>query len=517
MSNQQTDLVFLIAENSPPRKLIEYLNKKNFSTRTCLSVTQAYEEIKSLACPILIIYDEGQNKACEDLVLELSQEERLFTFPLVISTKLAEQHNSLLERDFELTATINQPCPISGFVSAIIEISSNLERMAAESSIIASEEAPRSNEIFQGYSVQNNQLGQDNQENLKKPKLTNIVSLDDDELPVDVLFKKLKINEYENFTLTGEIYAALFNPPSIKFDNLIKADQKLLDLSTNVLNSVGKWGKAHLMRVCYLTLELCKILKIDDAQRDATIISAVLFAQGFNGKHKPLLKRDYTGTGNSALKKSVCSIIKDSALKISCDYNSANVGSIIAGMARLVGKEETPDNTPESISSSILMISEQTDRFCWNSGRWNPRQAYSMARRLKTQEWKSFNPTLVNALSKLLTEAVTCKLSTYMLLPKKIKNQKEFFEKVQKSNIEINENEIKVSISKLTPEMRISKPLYAYDGREILPRDLILDRDLIDRIWQLSYICPLLTPTVYKNSIKRTKKNASNSASNHHT
>jgi hypothetical protein len=59
--------------------------------------------------------------------------------------------------------------------------------------------------------------------------------------------------------------------------------------------------------------------------------------------------------------------------------------------------------------------------------------------------------------------------------------------------------ELQIAITHVAPGMRLARPIYAYDGELVLEAGVILDEDIIWRIWQLSAIRLLNTPVTVEN------------------
>ena len=73
-------------------------------------------------------------------------------------------------------------------------------------------------------------------------------------------------------------------------------------------------------------------------------------------------------------------------------------------------------------------------------------------------------------------------------------------------NYNSKEYEESVDISALSTGMQLSKPLVSFDGKVIVGANVILDNDLVWRIWQISAIKPLNAPTIVKKDKKNEKK-----------
>ena len=99
---------------------------------------------------------------------------------------------------------------------------------------------------------------------------------------------------------------------------------------------------------------------------------------------------------------------------------------------------------------------------------------------------------------KFISEAVANKPCAF-LIPKHLRDDPGLMAAAREAREgKINPHEQRIPLSSLQPGMKLARPLVAFDGREILTGDLVLDQDLIWRIWQLAAMRPLNTPLVVR-------------------
>ena len=58
----------------------------------------------------------------------------------------------------------------------------------------------------------------------------------------------------------------------------------------------------------------------------------------------------------------------------------------------------------------------------------------------------------------------------------------------------VQAGESKVTLSALQPGMRLMRPVVSTDGTLLLPENVVLDDDIIWKLWRLAAIKPLYTP-----------------------
>lgn len=294
----------------------------------------------------------------------------------------------------------------------------------------------------------------------------------------------------------GADYPSQSNRESVLDAPSLPQQQDLRELASKVCGEAGAWGELHLYRTAFIAERLAVAMQFSERQRELTKGAALLFAMAFRGPERDLLKKNYLRANASYLRKDLCSRVKDAAMKLAVELKLTDMGNAVAALARLIGREESAVDNDASQVASLVMASDLTDRICFQAGVWNPRQAHYFLRRLKSEPIPEIHPKVLACLIKFLSEAVQSRTQA-VLLPKKIRENPELVAAARAiREMEVEEHELKVPIAKLTPGMRLSRPMLAFDGREILAPNLVLDQDLIWRIWQLSAIRPLNAPVV---------------------
>ena len=253
------------------------------------------------------------------------------------------------------------------------------------------------------------------------------------------------------------------------------------------------------MRVAFITEEISKPLSLSEKTIELTKAACFLHVWSFAGHEPELLKKTYDNPNAKMIRKDLCSRIKDGAMKIATDLADPELSKLVATIGRYIGEEEPIGDDEISIAASIVMTADLVDRVCYHYGTWNSRSAYHLMKRFKSGSHQEIHPTVWGCIIKFLSEAIVAKQSAF-LLPKHIRENEALLEKARANKEEsVEEHEAKVPLSVLKPGMKLSRPLFAFDGKKILPDDIILDNDLIWRIWQLSAVRPLNSPVIVRN------------------
>jgi hypothetical protein len=270
-------------------------------------------------------------------------------------------------------------------------------------------------------------------------------------------------------------------------------------LADEVAEQSDKWGRAHIARCVYLTHRLLQPLNPTPETLQQALAAARVFAVSFARTDRSLLRQDYLAQRAIMVRKDLCSKIKDSAMKLAVEHQMPEIGKIVALMGKQIGHEEGVSDEPTSVVASALVAADLADRICFASNHWSPRAAYALLRRLKLGKLKELHPAIAAALLKLLSEAIAAHPSV-TVLPKgafKDPTLRQRASEIREQTVGLHE--LKVPLSSLMPGMRLTRPVFTYDGKQILSEDLLLDQDLIWRIWQLAALRPLNGPLVILN------------------
>ena len=253
------------------------------------------------------------------------------------------------------------------------------------------------------------------------------------------------------------------------------------------------------MRVSFIVEQISKPLQLSDKTQELMKAACFLHAWSFAGDEPELLKKTYDNPNAKIIRKNLCSRIKDGAMKVATDLADPELSKLIATIGRYIGEEEPVGDDEVSIAASLVMTADLTDRICYHSGTWNSRSAYHLMKRFKAGSLQEIHPTVWGCIIKFLSEAIVAKQSAF-LLPKHVREDEELLERARGNKEDpVEDFEAKVPLAVLKPGMKLSRPLFAFDGKKILPDDLILDNDLIWRIWQLSAVRPLNSPVIVRN------------------
>ena len=489
-------------------KLREYFQSKGITTHVLLDFKDAKKLLRELARPIVLYELPDSADETQKIVDSLVAETNIQMYPLLIIGKHAMKHDEALNAAFKLATAIQKPAPSSDLLEAVRYISEAFTYPTEAQVPLPETAAPKSSsDLVVPEKEEEPKL----QVSKVAPPVQTKISTDSIEIPdkvslhevykgfnsiPDLFFNQLsKLNLLEK-TISGSEYTKIMHLDSLKQDAYLSQNAKVKDVVAEMTATLPASSITRLHRIAYLVNNILDALNKNTALREDGKIAALLYNWTLSKEHKTLLRKDYLTNRSRTVRKDVCSRIKDSAMKIILDLKFPVAGEIVAKVARLIGREEKVSDDELTVIASTIASVDMIDRACWQSNHFNPRSAYKLMAMAKDGELSEIHPAVLCCIIKMLAEAIASS-TQFLLIPQKVRKDPALIDARRRAReTVIEEGEKRVEISDLTPGMRLSRPLITFDGRAILEEDLVLDQDLIWRIWQLSLVRPLNSPLV---------------------
>lgn len=484
--NESHDVFILQLCDYLPGQLRETLIQKGYPTYIAGDIKATPEALKKLQRPILLVLcGQGTEQSFIDTkaLLELST---LHNYPLILAGTDVDSYENILNQHFALATTLNTPCSNAEVLEAIAYIVRTFRGKAPETS---RREAPTPEVVEEpAAAVEPESELESSVEPHRSYRRGSAIP--------EVFFSVLDTLNVARGGLGGKIYARPMEEEDLREHGVLPVEKSFQDEARDVATDVGRWGRLHLYRTLYFSQAILKVLNVSEELREQSKAAALLYSLSFAAENPDLIRREYYEPKHSALRKELCSRIKDSAMTMALELKAPEVGNLIATLGRLIGREEQANDSPISLAASAIMAADITGRVCFQSGHWNPRRTYSFLKRIKSAQFTDFHPAVLCCVVKFLNEAIAANPHT-MILPKQLKRNPKLQQAAQEwAEQRVTSEEKKVALVNLMPGMRLSRPVVAFDGREILSSDVKLDQDLIWRLWQLATIRPLNGPVV---------------------
>jgi hypothetical protein len=469
------NVVILPQSTKLPIGLQEALNSKNLSSKVCSTLVEASDALNASDESVFLVY-AGEDANLDSLTNTLTTKTELHTSPLIIVGENIDRYESLLNRFFILATTITLPCDNADIVSAVKYISRYLEkvrsRKVAEASTIVKSEFESYQKLFGGFST----------------------------IP-NLAFAKLKELDLFEKDSGGETYALMFRPQESQDKSFLPKSPQIKQFIANITDSLATDRTSRAMRISLLSHNIFTALGFYGEYLECAKEAASLYSAGILKADKNLTQSQYLVGDKELLRKEICSGIKDSLLSFGDVISNERTRKIIILLAKLIGEEESLDNSSECLAASAIAIADAIDRVIYNRNVFQPVGAYSVLSVLKKQEFSFIHPLVLGITVKILAEAVSSSISV-MNKSKKLQQVSQLLNAADEidESIILGDTE-SIPLSKLEPGMRLtSKGINTEDGKVLISESMELDQDIIWRLWQLSAIRPLQKKVIVEKS-----------------
>ncbi|MCB0352362.1 MAG: hypothetical protein KDD64_02520 [Bdellovibrionales bacterium] len=454
-----------------PSALRETLQSGGFSSRVVNSTDELEQAIESNPDDFAFIDVGDRELEALELVKTAIGSRTLRQTALIVLGKEADAFETALDKYFSLSITLNAPCSASEILKAVQYLERRAGPIASASYVISTPEPATTHTSYEP------------RDGLEES------------IP-EILFDRMQqLPDAPETTVPSKLKRAI-TYEALESLGMLSPSDKIRTATKAVYSELPAWSRDHICRMTFLAHRFLQVLRVPTAQAADTRDAGLLLPCAFVTQSNNILRKNYL-IGNQGVRHEIASKLKDSAMKVMSEYGSSAPGKIIASMARLLAQEEAPDdNNPDHIAAGCLLAGDLVNRLCFQAGHWNPRGAHSLMKSLKDRKVNLIPTPVLACTVQFLSEALI-QLPKTFLLPKTVRNSPELLELARKfEEYEPTEDEMRVPLDSLEPGMKLSKPIFAYDGREILAQEVILDQDLIWRLWQLSSIRPVNTPLV---------------------
>ena len=482
------DIVIINLSGTLPTAIPQALRDKRFPTKVIQGFANLPNALKAFAEPIVICEvgsDEATAKSC---IQELRARSESMHLPVIVVGEEAEQYERELDKLFPVATTLNLPYGVSEILAAVNYIA----RTCAERKKVTS-----SGRIVQLPPLDSGTLdGREGAAEIAADALTQGVT----PTQPDLVFAHLEKLELLGKDLGGGTYSS--GDISLEYlaeNNMLPDDEAAREAIKTLAIDAGRWGRHHLARTSFMAQKIVGAMNPDKALQENLKASGFLYAWSFAGNNPALLQKPYLEEGTEAVRAELCSKIKDSAMSALSSLRLEQASQILMSTARMIGKELSSGEDDVSITASALVAADLSSRICYTGGSWNPRRAYALIHTLKRNEGQELHPAVMACTVKILAEGLAARIPI-TLIRKELRFNKEFMAGMRaEAKKPVGDGEKRIALSALEPGMKLSQPIRSLDGREILSPDLILDEDLIWRLWQLSAIRPLFSPIILNN------------------
>ena len=495
MNNLARSDVLILKITDPPRGILEALIKKGHAVVELREFDDVKERIARLAQPVLMVYCGGTEQQTTSYANKLASLNELANFPVVFVGRAIAKHDRMLSQAFRAVTVLEFPGEPQKILAAVQELSSAWEEPEEVEQQPARAPRPETKIVKTIERTIPQVTAAPDQTTTASNRIRPSVELSEQVSSIATqIFNELSELKVSNGALGGEQLARGIKSEQLEALDLLPSNPRLRYKVDHLLRSTDSWGRGHLSRVAFVNNKILNVVYSNQAadRIDSAKSAAILFASSFAG-NDTLMRRDYSAPEARALKSEMTAKIRESASQIKQLDQKAS--EIVAEMANLLGSNK-PSSEELYLMASSLLAADIVNRLCNAQGHWSPAGAYTLMRRIKSGSVLNIHPKVISCILLTLTEASNSEVSVLMLprLPRQIRAT--LAEIRSHKKLPVSANEMALPLTQLQPGMTVAQPVMAFDGTTLLKSGLVLDNDLILRLWQLSSIKPLLIPMV---------------------
>jgi len=441
------------------RELLEILHKHGFTTRFASMGRDEVKE-KRLSNPLFFAQLAGDESTIKQRVTDIAQVKHLHPYPVIILGPQVTQFSSLLSHFFKLSLTIDTPTAPDSVLDAIKQIDT----------------------LEQPSSINN-----ESQQNQHEPNKF-----------INFFTSIHKFTAIQQQNLGGSLYILASTPENIENKSYLPTNNAVLETLKEITSIADKNDVAHIHRTAFATNNIINALDPKPEKLEEAKIAALLHAWSLVDDSR-LIRIDYSNPKMSDVRQHLSERLEKSATKIAEELKLLGAASIVSSLSRVVGNQLVDSDDENSLIASCIFAADLMDRTCWPSGSWDPGAAYRILIKCKVGTLGAIPPQIVSCILKLMLEAVEA-TAPQRMLPRSVSTNEELFTKAQEYiKSPLTDDEKRVLLSALAPGMKLKRPLEAFDGKILIPQDVVLDVDMIWRIWSLSAVRALNTPLIVEN------------------
>lgn len=287
--------------------------------------------------------------------------------------------------------------------------------------------------------------------------------------------------------LGGMNYVSMRMPIRLSSDNYSPQDSLYMKLIDDSLQLAGDWEVGHFRRVAYAVKCVLGALRLEEEDLDLGITMAYLYAWPHGLSNSKVSRDQYTRRGQEGTKERFKKSLEANADTIREFLSQESLADAADVMARLVDIKRRPRADVLTTIGSAILLADMIDRECFSENLFNARSAYYMLRWIERGEADLLDGGVIALITHFLSEAMEA-------APPRIPGP-------ELKKPEGAAKTVKVRFSHLQPGMRLAAPLKTIQGKKILDSGVVIDSDIIWRLWRISAVTPILTPEIEVNSI----------------
>jgi hypothetical protein len=482
MAARLQNVLILQKSKSLPAKLRETLRLQGYHTQTVFDVESALITLKELKS-VLLLVDCGDNRlAASQTVQQLVDTPDICDYPALLLVPNPQDFKEALDRYFILAKSLEAPCGLPQVMDGIGEMSTAYPSYLKYIATLAPDKLPPSPEQQALAAV------------AQEPAPPPPAYPEKGGVP-ELFFDQLTSIPPAERSLNGECYTSRIEEALLIQKGCYPADKQVQAIVRVLCQEFEPRDEQHLHRTAFINGQSCKAMNIEAELREHALAASYLYAYAFSQTNPHLLRGNYLAAKNDDLRRSIGSVIRESAAQVR-GSGMEQIASVIDKMGCLLERSDQPEEDEHTLVASALLAADLMDRICFREGYWDPQAVHGFLSKIRSGALGDIHPRVLPCIVRITVESIAAKRPAY-LVPKALRTSPGFLEGVRKyRDLKVTKQETKVQISDLTPGMILSRPVTTMDGAVVLSSDLVLDSDLIFRVWQLATVRIINTPLI---------------------
>lgn len=303
----------------------------------------------------------------------------------------------------------------------------------------------------------------------------------------DNVFKQI-----QEQNLGGENYLKCSSPEDIADKSYLCEREDVAKELDSIESVADEWELGHIHRTAHLSYQILETLGHNPKSDESFLIASNLYCTSLL-QNPRFIRSD--PISNSKLCVEISQSLRSSAETIRAKTNDSSSAKIVMQMANIIaGIDKRDESESVNLTAQAIIGADIFDRACWQTGVWEPSAAHKVLVKFRDNNLFNLSSDITACLIKFVLEALEA-TNPKRILSSSVSGNAALEELADSQNdAQLGENERLVGLSQLIPGMLLKKPIMAYDGKMVIPKDITLDIDMIWRLWCLCAVRPINTP-----------------------
>jgi len=302
----------------------------------------------------------------------------------------------------------------------------------------------------------------------------------------------------------GEVFAIAHHSDDFVDDILAPPGELPEAVAAFLRSTAGTDAGLHLRRSVFVSSAIANMLALDAGQHRA-IRTAAIFAQWEQRVGKQTaLRQDCVSHFSNEAAEILAEEFMANASFVGKNIGDARVEDILASAAALLRRTAKDVASPEAIGGQIVLGVELISRSCWRYRYWDPNGAHRAIHYFKRHDYPIACENVRKAVMQMLAEAVTAHVTLQnaqlasAVPPQQTETSASGGRPASGSTLEAHRRaeewgarRFLVELGELREGMLIIEPIVARDGKTVLEANVILNDELVQRLWALAAVRPL--------------------------